>query len=261
MIFNYWIFGKAESHFFWIFLGLAVIYGAGFTAMCFKVREGSYDPPPEEENAGFWGMAKSYIGDCFGHAYYWWYFLSMAFMWAAVSPPYLFGVYYAKSLGMSMDVYGKCYALMFLCSFVLAYPLGMLADRFHPLRMGLIMQGLFALSVGWGGFFARDVWSFGVVLVAQGVLAGAWMTSTASLHQRLFPHEKYAQFASAAGLITSPFAIAVPPLIGMMLDATHHTYRYLFMACFVLTLLSFTAGLVVYRKFMALGGPSAYRAP
>ncbi len=42
---------------------------------------------------------------------------------------------YATSLGMSMDAYGKCLALTFLISLILAYPLGWLADVFHPLRM------------------------------------------------------------------------------------------------------------------------------
>lgn len=263
MLFNFWLLGKAETHFLWIFLGLAVIYGVGFTAMCLKVKEGTYEPHVVHPGnaGGLWKAIQTYFGDCFGHSYYWWHFIAMALMWSAVSPPSLFGVYFAKSLNMNMDVYGKCFALMYLISLLLAYPIGLLADRFHPLRLGLVMQTLFMLITLWGGLFARDVWTFSIAFVAQGVCAGAWMTATASINQRLLPKAKFAQFASAAAVIISIASITVAPIVGYILDYTHHTYRYIFLACCVLSLLSLGAGLNVYRKFKALGGTKNYIAP
>ncbi len=264
ILFNYSIMGVAETHFFAIFVGLAALYGFGFTAMCLKVKEGEYPPPPVEQPGlagSFQNAVRSYFRDCFGHSYYRWFFAAMAFSWMASIPPVLFGVYYAKSISLSMDDYGKCLALTYLISLLLAWPLGALADRIHPLRLGLAAQSLFLLVTLWGGFFAHDGGTFRVVMVAQGVLVGAWMTATASLNQRLLPREKFAQFASASALVTSLGTIMVGPLLGVWLDLTHHVYRHVFLGSFLLMALSVAAGLVVHRRFMALGGPENYAAP
>lgn len=264
MIFNYWILGKAEQHFMEIFIGLAVLYGAGFTMMCFKVKEGRYEPPPAVAPGvagGFVKAMRGYVKDCFGQSYYRWYFVAMALMWMAAIPPTLFGVYFAKSIQMDMTVYGKCYALMYLISLALAWPLGLLADRFHPLRVGLGATMLFMLVTLWGGFFARDAWSFGLAIVAQGVCAGTWMTSTASLNQRLLPRARFAQFASAAGIVTGLGTISISPGVGLLLDKSGHDYRLIFLASAVLAFGSLAAGCVVHRRFMRLGGPLHYQAP
>ena len=42
---SYWLLGLAQTHFAWIFLGVAAVYGIGFTIMCLNVKEGDYPPP------------------------------------------------------------------------------------------------------------------------------------------------------------------------------------------------------------------------
>ena len=45
MLFNWFLFPVALTHFRWIFLGAAVLYFAGFMMMCWRVKEGKYPPP------------------------------------------------------------------------------------------------------------------------------------------------------------------------------------------------------------------------
>ncbi|XHR27951.1 MAG: MFS transporter [Chthoniobacteraceae bacterium] len=266
IVFNYQMMGKVETHFAWIFLGMGALYGVGFTMMCLKVKEGSYPAPPPPSlprlnGSGFLSAAKDYFKECFGHSYYVWYFVVMAVSWAMMHPINLFSVYFAKSVAMSMDTYGKCLALTFALSLLISYPLGVLADRLHPLRLSLGVQGLYFVASLLGGIFARDAFTFGVFYVITGVLGGTWITAVASLGQRLFPRSKFAQLGSAAGLVGCALSISVGPLVGVFLDHASHIYRYTYFMSSGLALLGFLGGLVVHAKFMALGGPKHYVAP
>lgn len=265
IIFNFWIIGKAEALYAWIFLGIGALYGLGFTLMCLKVKEGEYPPRPAmdvgRKTRGFFGSAKTYFQECFGNTYYWWFFGAMTLSAVATGPVNLFSVFFAKSLNMGVDSYGRCLALTYVISLVLAYPLGWLADRFHPLRMNIMILALYALVTLWGGLFVRDPWTFGIALVVHGVVAGAWATCTASIAQRMLPKGEFAQFDSARGMILSFGFMLLAPALGLFLDHVHHNYRYTFLVGFGLTLAALLTSLVLQKKFMALGGPANYVAP
>jgi MFS family permease len=262
--FNYWLFGKAETHYTWIFLGIGVLYGAGFTMMCFKVKEGSYPPPPPvpPSRAGSLVAAvRTYFRESFTRPYFWWIYASITLSWMAVYIVNLFNLFFAKSLDMSMDTYGKYLAATFLISFVTSYFVGVFADKFHPLRLHLVMMGAFALAVFAGGLLAHDAPSFGFALIAYGVFSGFWQTGTASLTLRLFPQARFAQLDSARGLVMSFGLMLVGPVMGKFLDLTGHHYQQVYLASGVLAALALLTGCVVYRKFVRLGGPQHYVAP
>lgn len=266
MIFNFWLLGHAETYFAWIFIGIGLIYGVGFSVMCFKVREGDYPPAPPVQGektgiARFDEATRQYLKDCFGKSYFILYFLTIAVSVMAFNPINLYSVFYAKSIDMSMEFFGRCMAMTFLISLVISYPLGVLADRFHPLRIGLISMLLYAMVTLCGGLFVKDSNTFGLALIAHGVLSGAWLTATASLGQRLLPPEKFTQLVAAAGIVTCLCSIVVAPVTGFLLDLTHHTYRYTFLISFFLSLLALAIGLELYRQFMQRGGPEHYRTP
>ncbi len=265
IIFNFWMLGKAETHFVEIFIGIGLLYGVGFTVMCLKVKEGTYPPPPDEplpgSAGGFFSAAKVYFRDCFGHSYYLWFFGVMSLCAIAGSPVNLFSVFYARSVNMSMGDYGTCLALTYLISLVLAYPLGALADRFHPLRVSLVAMGLYVLTSLWGGLYADNARNFGIIFVVHGVLMGTYFTASASLAQKLLPRQRFAELNSACGILISVTSIVVPPSIGLLLDQSGHVYRYTFYAGAGISVVALACGGVLYRKFMALGGPSSYRPP
>ncbi len=265
IVFNYWIFGHAETLYFWIFLGIAALYGVGFLLMCLNVKEGSYPSlvpmdagrPP----GGPIASAQTYLQECFGNRYYLWFFAASVLSGMANVPFNIFSVFFAKSIGLGMDTYGKCLALTYLISLLLAYPIGWLVDRFHPLRLTILCTLLYAVQLVASYFFTKDAWTFSVSLVAHGVISGTYGTASASLGQRLLPRAEFAQFASAGGMITAVFWMVLPPGVGFLLDHAHHQYRYTFLMSAALGLAGFAALLVLHAKFMKLGGLKNYIAP
>ena len=265
MIFNYWILQKAETEYVGIFLGLATLYGAGFSLMCLKVKEGEYPTPVPmdqgRDTRGFLHAAKTYFQECFGHSYYVLYFIAMGISWQAFLPINLFSLFYMKALHMDMQYFGDCITMTYFISLVLAYPLGALVDRFHPLRVGIIVQVLYGVSTLWGGLFIHDSFTFALALIAHTVLAGTWLTAIASVGQRLLPKAEFAQFASAGSILGSFLAFLVGPAVGIFLDHFNHNYRYTFLIGFAINLAGLFLCLLLYQRFRAFGGPDNYVAP
>ncbi len=264
IVFNYWIIEHAETHPLLIIGGLAAAYGLGFGLMCFRVREGSY--PAVEQQASkskgaAWGEIRSYIRECFSQKYYRWLFAAATFGALASFPVNSFSLFFATSMEMDLKGYGKCLALTYAISMALSYPLGALADRFHPIRLGFVLSLLYGLLMLFGGFVTNSAATFGVFFVLHGVLSGSYMTATASLGQRLYPKMKFAQFASAWGLVFSAGYILITPATGLLLDAMGHCYQLTFVVSGVLSLAGAVAFLVLHRLFMELGGSEHYHPP
>ena len=109
--------------------------------------------------------------------------------------------------------------------------------------------------------FVHDVNSFSIALVVHGFLVGCMNTSTPSISQRLLPRDKFAEIGSAGGVLSSLIGIFVAPTIGLILDHENHDYRYTFLMGFIVTIMNLAALIILYVKFMALGGPKNYIAP
>ena len=252
--FNYWLLEKAEAHYQWMFAAIAAIYGVGVVIMCLRLREGVYPPAPPAQGSGasrFFLAVRVYFRQCFTHPYYLWFFAASHLSVLAMVPVNLYTVFFAKSVQMSISSYGKYVACTYVISLCLSYVLGTLADRFHPLRLSMVAIVLYGLAALWGGLFATTKDTFGVALLAHGVLSGCYYTASASLNQRLLPKENFAQFASAAGLVGAAFNILLPPLLGYCLDLSGHNYRLTFYAGSVLSLVALGCYAVLYRLWAA----------
>jgi len=263
ILFNWYVFGTAEKHFPLVFIGIGIVYGVSFGMMCLRVKEGSYPPPaePKEGGGNFFAAVRTYFRECFSKPYYLWVFAAIALPWISFIGVNHFAVYFAKSLKMDMDFYGKCLAITYTCSLVLSYPLGMLADRFHPLRTSLVVIFFYALVMAGGAIFATTSGVFSVFFVLHGVLSGAWMTSAASLPLRMFPKENFTQFYSALYMFIGLGIMIAGPTVGKLIDLSHNFYRITFIASCTLSSLAVVFGIIVYGKFMKLGGPAAYQPP
>lgn len=263
MGFTFHVIGHAERHFAAIFAGIALIYGLGFAVMCWGVKEGSYPPveAPADGDAAAGGAVGRYLRECFTLPYYLWLFFAMTLGLVAASPVNSFGIFYAKHVGLGLDGYGKYLALTYGISLFLALPVGWLADRFHPLRVGLVAIALYAVAMVAAGFWVHEGGQFALAFVLHGVLSGIYLTGTAALGQYLFPRTRFAQFQSAMSLMAAVGYMLVPPLMGAWLDASGSQYRHTFMASGALAAGSAMAFWVVYRYFVRLGGPAHYQAP
>jgi Na+/melibiose symporter-like transporter len=265
IIFNFWVMGKADQHFQLLFAVLGLLYGTGITLMCLGVKEGQYPPPPpipEGDRAyGALGWLLMYLNDCFSNPYYLWFFATITFGLVTFVPVNTFMVLHARSVGMSDDLFGKCLALGYLISLVLSYPLGILADRFHPLRLGVLFSVLYAVIAALAFCLGRTVPLFFAAMACHTVISGCYITGTASLSQRLLPPPRFAELASAAGVCSGIALMIVPPIMGRFVQRMGHDYSYVFLAGSLLAALGAVAHIVLLRKFQRLGGDLAYAAP
>ena len=264
ILFNYFLFGHAERNFFLIFAGLAVIYAAGFVTVCLKVKEGSYPPvcePRQEGGGGVVAAAGRYFSECFGHSFYRWVILAYVICGLANIPFNAYVIFYAKSIGIEMNEVGKYLAYTYVISLCLSYFLGVLADRFHPIRTCLVAIFLYGIVSLCGMFLIRDEVSFAVIMILHGVVTGSYFTLSASYAQKLFPRELFAQFNSAMAIVVALSWVFVSTVIGGILDLSNHQYVLVWYAGAFFSFAGIGCLWVVYRKYLALGGDSGYQAP
>ncbi len=264
ILFNYKIIGHAEEHYTIILASIGLVYGVGMTVMCWRVKEGDYPPPPpltEPRRNPVFGALRDYWRDCLLKPYYLLTFCFLGLANISFVPVNLFSIYAAKSYDMSMETYGRYLVVTFICSFVLAFPLGWLADKLHPLRVAIGAAALYGVVMLMGFLFMHDAPSFGWAFLAHGVLSGTFFTGAAALPQMLFPRAKFAQFAAAAGLLAALFNIALGPLLGAWLDRLGNQYRYTFLAGSVLAFTAIALGVWLHARWSALGGRDRYVAP
>ncbi len=264
IVFNFWLLGWAETHYAVLFAGVGTLYGIGMMLMCLKVREGEYPPAPlpaPGEPTGPFAAFRTYFKECFGHKFYWLIYLTNKLFALAFMPVNTYCIFYAKSLGVELDRYGKYMAVSFVISFGLAYFVGMLADRFHPLRCCTVTVGLYAISCLASCFLISGEKSFAAALISHSVICGVYSTSAASLLLKLLPGDRFAQFCSAAGIVATLANIIAVPAMGKWLDFSNSNYRLLFVAGTGLSLAALVCGIFLERQCRKYGGLKNYQAP
>lgn len=260
--FNYFLMGYTEQHFALMFIVLGATYGLVFGLMCLRVKEGTYPPVPvTDERPRLIDTVRTYFRECFRHRFYVWAFAAFALGNVAFAPVNTFCLFHARSVGLSMAAYGEYLAYAMLASLVLSYPLGVLADRFHPLRIALVAMAGYCAACVWGAFHSASAEPFAIAFILHVVMNGVFVTGTASYAQRLYPRAKFAQFASAAAIFSGVTFLIMPPLAGAILDLTKQSYRHTFTVGAVVAFLALAALIVVYRGYLRLGGDRGFVAP
>ena len=84
----------------------------------------------------------------------------------------------------------------------------------------------------------KDAKTFMIVLALHTLLSGCYFTVSASLPQRLFPRELFAQFNSAFGMILALGNTLFGMLFGYILDYSGKNYRLVFVFAIVITCLA-----------------------
>lgn len=268
VLFNYCFLEKVEQYSTIMCVGLGILYAAGLLSLCVHVKEGQYPPVsggPQGTETGKRGnplpAVKTYFRESFSHPYYRWVFLSYTLCTLTNMPVNIFTIFYAQSVNMSMAELGRCLAVTYIISFSLCYLLGVLADRFHPLRMTACSIALYGAVMIGGGLWADSRMGFAVFLIAHGVAAGTFNTASASLTLRLFPQERFAQFNSAMGILICLGWTLGAPVLGKILDWCGNRYILTFWMGLFLSCIALLSLIVVYRYFRQYGGFDSYRAP
>jgi len=233
-VFNFFLFGLAETHMKEIFMGLALLYLVFYMVATWKVKEGDYGPPKPKES--FLKTIGSYFRVCFRDPYFLWVF-AMSVVYQTGNASNMFQIFFFRDeLGLDLDTIGKMRAWPSLVCVALAYWCGSLADRFHPVRMFPWALLLWAGTNVVAFFGIQGQWSMlvGLSLIGSvGFFAG--ICQSASL-ARLFPKNQFGQFASANALVQSFAGIFTSILVGIAFD---HLPAYRF--CFLWTAFFFTA--------------------
>lgn len=266
VVFSWYLLKWAEAHFTEMFVGIGTLFGVGFLLMCVFVKEGQYPPPVEDDGrdirgAGFIAAAKTYLRECLHLSFYRWVFAAMLFANLTFQPFNNFRVVYARSMDIDLALYGKIEATSFIISFLIAYPLGMLVDRFHPLRMGIAAMTIYFLATVFGSFFIVGQQTFLAAFMCHTILSGVYFTSTAALGAVLFPKITFGQFTAAAAVIAHLGSIILGAIKGPLLKASNDDYRLTWMLGGVLCLATLVCLIVTYAKFKRMGGQAGYVAP
>ncbi len=287
ILYNYYLFEHALDWFKWIFLVLGALYAAGLYSMCLFVKEGKY-PPPEEIPADkskfqrVFGALIDYFRQCFSVPYYRWIIVALLLANISFHPINDFSIQYAKAIDVPDSTYGQLLAITYCFSIVLSYPLGALADRFHPIRTSFISLAAYAvlMLVGWlvvGNPWQKEITyhipglmsgsktlvlsSFAIVFIIHGVVSGCFFTLSSSLPLRLFPGSIFAQFASANAMILALGTTIIVPAFGYFLDVQDSNYHLLFLLGAVLSLISAVAFVKIHFYYKRFGGDEGYVAP
>jgi hypothetical protein len=62
-------------------------------------------------------------------------------------------------------------------------------------------------------------------------------------------------------VLTAVCNVSLGMIVGWILDASGHVYRYTFALSWAVAVITLVSGAIVYRGFRALGGPNHYVAP
>jgi len=270
-IFNRWLLGLAEQGYTWaLYGGSALLYGAAFMLLVWRVKEGDY-PPPETgaHTQRLPELIRQYCRECFVKPFYLKIYIMAMFYWTAWVSFNTFVIIYATRatgsgysgcLGMSLDNFGKVKGWTLLLQVPIFFLIGPLMDRFHPLRIllaGLIgilavyVVGMFAIS-GTSTFF----WWWVANAAATAVFSAAYL----AIFPRLLPQAKFGQYFSANQIFFSCGVVLAPILCGALLDQVKN-YNVLFIWAAFFTALSLLVALSLYRHWKRLGGDSGYVAP
>jgi Na+/melibiose symporter-like transporter len=274
-LYSYFVFKYAETNMREILTGGALLYFAGFGLMCLMVKEGPYPPPPDEvPPRGVTGIVKAFGKQSFSSKFYWYFYLMNAFA-AAAGACGLFGVFFSKQMGLTLDQMGKLGAYGGIASLVATYFTAVFVDRWHPLRISAY-NAVFGAVTGFGGWIwvtmtlPGDVYfwlSLGGLLVFR---FGAVLADGCGipLFMRLMPKSLYGQFSAANALIRSFANILAGLLAGLFMDAVKRyyggsdfAYRWIFVWPWVLGSASAVFCCLGYREWKRLGGDDNYRPP
>ena len=246
-----------------IFLGVGVFYIVAFTAMCWKVREGSY-PDPVQQKAPF-GVISTfalYFKECLQISLYRNFFVGCLLVTAALSCANNFIILFAdRTLGLGMGDMGEIFAWTAMISLLFFYPLGWLCDRFSPMHVALGATVTIGLGALLALLFVENRMGFLIYSLAFSLPTVAWYLSQRAASMKLFPAEKFGQFSSGLNVFGCGALIVGNLLIGVLMDVFQSNYRMAFLWTGCIAAVAVIPFFKVIGEWKRLGGRENYVPP
>lgn len=257
--FNFFLLGFLENHAHTAFgvAGVACAVALGLT--CWRVKEGSYpEPLPSGVQPGNVVAIRSYFNECFREPVHRWLFVGIAGVACAYIGVNLFSLFFALEVGVSLFTFGKLLAGIQLGAFLLSYPLGYLADRIHPLRLGIITIIISCVLSSIAFMCVQGPYTFIVFAALVGIGSAGWTSCFLPLLPAMLPRDRYGQLFSASALLSAAACLAGGYLVGLFIDVLGGSYRYIYLWNTCFGILSLIALSIVYRLIQKRGGFHAY---
>jgi MFS family permease len=274
IIFNQFLLAHVGTYQLTAFIVLSAIYGSTMIVLALFIREGEYPPPPPRPPSRgvmhAWYATLAFIKDCYGNPYYRWVMIMLCIDDIAFNAVNQFSLLHAQSLKMNLQTYGTCLSIQYLIALPLAYPIGMLADKFHPFRVSAVFLFMYGIAAVWSGFYIHNTTTFVIGFMLHGIFATSYNTAAATMGNRLLARSRFLILAAGQGIVGTVVGMIVTPLLGVLLDFTStqapdgtivSEYRYTYLVGAGYVVLGVPLYFIVYRKFKALGGPDHYVAP
>jgi len=169
--------------------------------------------------------------------------------------------------GISLRKSGLKMSFLSIMAILLAFPTGMLVDKFHPLRITMLATFLLGPVQMSYYFFVHSYMSMIRLDCIRAPLFCLLGAAAMPLSMHLFPKSKYGQFCAAASTIRSLALVGGGMLGSKLVDLLTRSsmltdnYRYGFLWSGAIHLLTFGAWVLVYREWKKLGGDEHYVAP
>ncbi|WP_373991399.1 MFS transporter [Duganella sp. BuS-21] len=220
-----------------LLLTITAVYLGCMLLVCWRVREPLYGPAPQR--AG-WRLVQPGDGQ-WGRL-----FAAVAVGAVAVLPININALNACAQFGVDADDFGAAIALTYAISIVLAWPVGWLADRYHPLRVGAVVLSAYAVCMLLAWRLVDERNGFLLALIVHGVLAGCFLTGTVSLLPALLPRERFSQLAAVSASLTALLVVVSTVGLGALLDASVRDYRMLYPA----GALAAGCGVILWRSLL-----------
>ena len=168
--------------------------------------------------------------------------------------------------GISLRKRGVAGSFWGLVGILIAYPVGILVDRFNPLRITIALNLVTLPFQFLSFFFIQDYFSSTVINTIRMPFGAMLGVAFMPLLIMIFPRTKFGQFCSARALLAQGVAAVAVPIGAVFMDvitaSTYDTdaYRNVFLFQGVITVLSLIPLWLVYLYWKKLGG-NQYVAP
>jgi MFS family permease len=272
-LYNVFVYQHALTHMRVIFVAAGLLYFVGFMMMCWRVKEGEYPPPTPRPDKGksVLAVVKMYAKDCLRQRLYILLYLHIM-LWTLAGAAGVFTVFLNLSLGMTLKQLGTIAAAVGVASALLTYPAGMLADRFHPMRLMIWMKFgmVIVVPLNFIWLFTHytpsvNFWILVVLNVINLPLNLIYGALLMPLYMRLYPREQFGQFCSFMAICTASVGIVSGLVGGFYIDwirkvfpdalyGTDFCYRLIPAWTLFFVSLSLILLALLYKEWRRLGG-------